>query len=570
MVTDDVTINLTRGLDNHSGVEKVTYIINNGEETEFDSTNKITLDRSGIYTIDVITYNRAGNSTKTDTTLEIKLDKEAPRNVTVDISNLRTESMTITANAEDEISGLEGYKYFIRVKEAEEYIALNEEFTTESLTIRGLLTDETYEIYAIAKDKAGNISTIENTTVKEVSTLKLQPEELVIKTGDNFAQDYEEGTWTNKDVKLTFANQEGSTYESIEESTINIASTNEETVINQSGVVYVKVTTTDGTNTVQSEAYVIKVDKELPTVEDIEISNTEWTNENVIITVKGAKDAESGLDEKPYSFDGGDSWQADNSKEYTENAKDVVVCVKDIAGNIYRNEKISIENIDNTAPTTTKPVVSLTRTSITVESKQEDTGIGIAKVMYGIRRESQEEITWQEEPTFTGLPEGTYYVRTKATDKLGNTSESEETKAEMAEIVFASEIYDINNDTMQIINIAPDTSLKSFKNNIIANVEYDVINKEGKKLTETDLVGTGMKVVIPALNNKTYVNIVRGDLNGDGQVTIGDLARIKKNIIGLNELDELQTKAADLNGDGQVAISDLSKVVKAIIGLIKI
>ena len=565
--TDGVTIDVVPGTDSESGVDKVAYVVNDGNEIDVIN-NVIEITEDGEYVVKAYTIDRSGKYSDA-AEVSFKLDKNAPViNITDNTIKTRSSSVIIDIDANDETSGIKGYKYQIKYgNQTQSYPLEDNEITTESEhTFTGLPYSTPVEVSVMVMDNAGNTITMKNT---DLSTTELQPEELVIKTGNDFAQDYEVGTWTNKDTKLSFVVPEGSIYESVEGSSIEIASTNQETVINQSGVAYVKVTTTDGTNTVQSGAYVIKVDKDLPTIDKVEISNTEWTKEPVIISVKGADDITSGLAEEAYSFDEGESWQEENYKEYTENAKDIEVWVKDVAGNIYKSEKISIENIDNTPPTVTKPNVSITRTSITVENRQEDTGSGIAEVIYGIRKDPLKQYVWQENPKFEELSDGTYYVKTKATDNLGNTSESEETKVDIAPVIFASTVYDIYNDIREIRNISPNTTVKEFRNNIIANVEYYIADKDNNRLAETDIVGTGMKVIIPE-ENIIYTNIVTGDLNGDGQVTIGDLARIKKNIIGLNELDELQTKAGDINGDDKIDISDLSKIVKAIIGLIKL
>lgn len=56
----------------------------------------------------------------------------------------------------------------------------------------------------------------------------------------------------------------------------------------------------------------------------------------------------------------------------------------------------------------------------------------------------------------------------------------------------------------------------------------------------------------------------KGDLNGDGSVTILDLILIKKQILGQNVLSDAAKTAADLNGDGKINSSDADALKKMI------
>ncbi|MDO5151477.1 MAG: dockerin type I repeat-containing protein, partial [Oscillospiraceae bacterium] len=56
---------------------------------------------------------------------------------------------------------------------------------------------------------------------------------------------------------------------------------------------------------------------------------------------------------------------------------------------------------------------------------------------------------------------------------------------------------------------------------------------------------------------------IPGDANGDGEVTLRDVAAVRKFIMGEKEIDE---KAADLNGDGEVNLRDVRVIRKIILG----
>lgn len=57
---------------------------------------------------------------------------------------------------------------------------------------------------------------------------------------------------------------------------------------------------------------------------------------------------------------------------------------------------------------------------------------------------------------------------------------------------------------------------------------------------------------------------IYGDVNGDGEVTVGDVSAIYNIILGLS--DEYKDKA-DVNGDGEVTVGDVSAIYDIILGL---
>ncbi len=115
---------------------------------------------------------------------------------------------------------------------------------------------------------------------------------------------------------------------------------------------------TDGTNSLKSTAITLsQFDHTAPTITNVTGNPDKWTNQNVTLTVNGAKDKGdnnvepgSGLADAAYSFDGGATWQASASKTYTSNTSGIVIKVRDKLGNIYTHSSIAITKIDKTAP----------------------------------------------------------------------------------------------------------------------------------------------------------------------------------------------------------------------------
>lgn len=59
---------------------------------------------------------------------------------------------------------------------------------------------------------------------------------------------------------------------------------------------------------------------------------------------------------------------------------------------------------------------------------------------------------------------------------------------------------------------------------------------------------------------------IRGDANGDGQISIADAVRIKNYLLGTRSLDGSEALAADANSDGQVTIADAVRIKNYLLG----
>lgn len=80
-------------------------------------------------------------------------------------------------------------------------------------------------------------------------------------------------------------------------------------------------------------------------------------------------------------------------------------------------------------------------------------------------------------------------------------------------------------------------------------------------------VGTGASITIDGVE---YTLVVKGDTNGDGQISPADYVKIRNKIMGSNNLENTFLKAADVNGDGTVSPADYVKVRNHIMNVSKI
>lgn len=74
---------------------------------------------------------------------------------------------------------------------------------------------------------------------------------------------------------------------------------------------------------------------------------------------------------------------------------------------------------------------------------------------------------------------------------------------------------------------------------------------------------TDVPELVVDLNSGT---VVKGDVNGDGEVNVQDLRKILRFVCGKEELDASQQSAADVDVSGEVDIQDLRKILRYVCG----
>jgi hypothetical protein len=114
-------------------------------------------------------------------------------------------------------------------------------------------------------------------------------------------------------------------------------------------------------------------------------------------------------------------------------------------------------------------------------------------------------------------------------------------------------------------NITPSSNLTqaSFMANIAlgsgtSTTFYNVVN---------DKIGTGVSFDLVNGTTTTYSVLIYGDVTGDGDVALADLAAIKQHMLAMQTLSEMKLTAADVSRSSSVTISDLLAVKKYLVGL---
>ena len=68
-------------------------------------------------------------------------------------------------------------------------------------------------------------------------------------------------------------------------------------------------------------------------------------------------------------------------------------------------------------------------------------------------------------------------------------------------------------------------------------------------------------------SNTSYAIIVKGDVTGDGKISISDVTRTKKHILQLELLQGEYLKASDVNESKDTTIGDVTLIRKALLKL---
>lgn len=119
----------------------------------------------------------------------------------------------------------------------------------------------------------------------------------------------------------------------------------------------------------------------------------------------------------------------------------------------------------------------------------------------------------------------------------------------------------------KVTGISPKTSPSKVLGNLnlYGGAAATLTNSKGVKLT-SGYVGTGDKLVVTAGGKtSTYTAVVRGDTDGDGEITAVDLLMVRKNILGLYKLSGEYKQAADTDRSSNVDAVDLLMIRKHIL-----
>lgn len=140
-------------------------------------------------------------------------------------------------------------------------------------------------------------------------------------------------------------------------------------------------------------------------------------------------------------------------------------------------------------------------------------------------------------------------------------------------------------------NITPGFDGAKTEYSLIVSPETSIVTVSAEAVVSTSKIqGTGkinldygnneVKVICTAQNGSAreyVINIVRqepekpsvnkGDVNGDGEITLLDMLKIKRHLLGIEILENEKFEAADVNGDGTISLLDMLKIKRHLLGI---
>ena len=149
--------------------------------------------------------------------------------------------------------------------------------------------------------------------------------------------------------------------------------------------------------------------------------------------------------------------------------------------------------------------------------------------------------------------------------------------------------FGINDDT-KVTVLNPECQIEQVRTISGYGIEYtlnfkNIIGYSGSTAEEYSSEFANISDLLPVYNARVFTaidtetkpddqttsdeneNIMLGDVNGDSEINVTDIAMVAAHIKGIKALDENAVKAADVNGDGDVNVTDIAMIAAHIKGI---
>ncbi len=122
---------------------------------------------------------------------------------------------------------------------------------------------------------------------------------------------------------------------------------------------------------------------------------------------------------------------------------------------------------------------------------------------------------------------------------------------------------------LYIHGIAPEITVEKFISSLIAEGKASVVDSSGTQIANGEVLKTGYQInvynTVGELYGVYYIS-VKGDIDGNGIVNMGDLLKVRNQILKNSGMSELQMVSGDIDSDGNVNMGDLLKIRNHILG----
>ena len=289
---------------------------------------------------------------------------------------------------------------------------------------------------------------------------------------------------------------------------------------------------------------ITNIDKTKPKL-SVTYSNKEPTNNDVLVTIKS--------NEKMRAKEG---WklsadQMSLSKSYSSNATENIA-VYDLAGN-EATTKVEINNIDKVPP---KLELNFSTTELTNK--------GVIVTIKSDKKIKDVPEGWtlaNDGMTFSKEFSKNSKEKFEVTDIIGNKASVEFEINNIYETKLETTKYSVDED-MIIVKQIGETVEKFKENNTMTAKSIKILNKNGIEMKDTDVIGTGCKIVLD--DTLTYRIVVLGDYDGDGKISVKEIAQAQKIMLQSINLDDINIRSLDFNENGRIDVSDLASICKTV------
>ena len=189
---------------------------------------------------------------------------------------------------------------------------------------------------------------------------------------------------------------------------------------------------------------------------------------------------------------------------------------------------------------------------------------------YIYETENNDVVKIDENGLVTGLKEGTANI--VVYPEIDSTIKKNIVVQVLSKTINSETYKIVREEDKYIIGMEERTTISEF----ISNIENDsstlkIYNKDlVEELDYTSVVKTG-QIIKLIINGKEYdelISIVRGDINGDGEVNVTDKTIIKNHILSKEEITDYRKYAADVVEDNEINVSDNTKLGNYVLGKI--
>lgn len=554
---EDVTFRITDTENNQTYVDKYQYKINDGQWIDTTKDQDHAIEGEGIIQVSIRIVGTVSGDYSNIVTATAHIDKTPPT-TTLPTATSTTNSITVTSAQTDALSGINSSQTRYAIKTGDTW----GEWQTSNV-FNGLIHNTEYKVKTSATDNAGNSSESAEFTIR---TTELIAGELILKENSSSGAIYTVNTWINKNIYAEInSNGMGTkTFSSVTGSAQTVNATNSPTVISTNGETRLIVVTTDGTNTVNSDEYIIKVDKTAPVINSITLSNTNWTNSTKTITGI-AIDTLSGINNYQFTTDANilatsNGWTSiENTIEAITKEQQISIggtyyfYVKDLAGNV---SSVNVPtNID-----VLSPIITFVREDGKTTINVTETGSGIKDVKYywstqNTQPETADWLEYTESVTYDGESTGIIYLWALATDNANNSTTQHTTYSEVkAPTIVAENEYTGTN-----------TSFKLTCEDVDADLIYQFTINDG----EWQIID---KDTLYEITNSTSKDILISarTLDNAGRYSQIVTKTIKTKVVSSNIDNTQATQNLPKTGKNIIIITTISLTAMIIIGIVKI